>query len=163
LYFIVHGVHRLAGKLLTLLGLSTEAASTGRFRDCYLQRAESDALEIHLLTRNGGGNRPEHVAITRALRAHPYFLRDYDEPVDRTFATYVFKAPIGALMSLESAVAADPSAIPKSFEVRSQMAADMLQNDPNNPEAQRIAEALRPTMEALANDPDHVKGLLDET
>lgn len=160
LYGIVHGVHPLAGILLALLDLSTAANSTGRFRDCYLQRNEHGALEIYLLTRNGGGNRPGYAAITNALRAHSSYIRDFDESCDSTYATYVFRVPSHAIQGFEFGIAADPDLIPKSFAERSKTMANRLQ-DPKDPEAQRITEALRPTMEAINRDQAPYQGLLD--
>src|ERR1700712_5410738 len=78
LYNIVHGTNPYAGKLLELLGLTR--AYTGRFRDCFMQ-ADTGELEIVVYTRNGGGNRAQHEAVTAKLRAHPLYKRDYDAAV----------------------------------------------------------------------------------
>jgi len=167
LYNLVHGVNSLAGYLLGLLGLSTTATSTGRFRDCYLQRNPNGVLEIHVFTRNGGGNRPDFVAVTNALRAHPHLIRDADESHDSTYAVYVFGVPMQALTRLESLVAAEPTTIPKSPSERFQEMLTKIQTQPDDPEVQRIKTALAPTFEAINKAPpgsvvavmdDHIKG-----
>lgn len=91
MYSLMFGQNRASGVLLSMLRLT--AAEVGRFRDCFLQRAESGALEIVVYTRNGGGNREDYESVTSFLRAHPQYLRDQDDDFDCTYASYVFSVP----------------------------------------------------------------------
>lgn len=81
---------------LGLLGLTER--DVGRFRDCYVD----ENLNVVIFTRNGGGNRPDYEDVTNRLRAHPGFIRDYDDEFDCTFAYYVFKSdlPIDRLQGI---------------------------------------------------------------
>lgn len=63
---------------------------SGRFRDAWLN---SDGMEIHIYTRNGGGNREEYWYVFKILRSHPQYLRDIDDEFDSTYATIVFRVP----------------------------------------------------------------------
>lgn len=151
LYNIVCGTNQLAGVLLASLGLPSHA--TGRFRDCYLQRDAGGALEIHVYTRNGGGNRPDFVDVTKFLRQHPLFLRDFDDPGDSTYASYVFALPDeNGRLGFEAAARSVPSIIPAPPHERMQAFLAQMSNNPNDPEVVRVREALRPTIERAMND-----------
>lgn len=79
------GYNEVAGTLLFMIGLKPQ--DTGRFRDCYLSK---DGTKILVYTRNGGGNRPDHMP---DFSKHPQFIRDYDDDFDSTFATIEFNVP----------------------------------------------------------------------
>lgn len=106
---MLHGYNQNAGLLCHILGLkvgeATEGMPVGRFRDIYLN---ADGTEIHLFTRNGGGNRscwnanedsvPANCICpgcvqTEILPTHENYLRDYDDDFDSTFAITVFSVP----------------------------------------------------------------------
>ena len=107
LYNMLCGHNRLAGMLLNILDIDQgNKWSSGRFRDCYLNK---DGTKILLYTRNGGGNR-EHFdeysdnkegmdcscpacRITHHLPKHPNYIKDYDDDFDCTFATVEFSIP----------------------------------------------------------------------
>lgn len=148
LYNVVCGTNQLARVLLASLGLPSHA--TGRFRDCYLQRDAGGALEIHVYTRNGGGNRPDFVDVTKFLRQHPLFLRDFDDPSDSTYASYVFALPDeNCRLGFEAAARSVPSIIPAPPHERMKAFLDRMDSDPNDPEVVRVREAMRPTIEQL--------------
>jgi hypothetical protein len=148
LYNVVCGTNQLARVLLAALRLPSHA--TGRFRDCYLQRDAGGALEIHVYTRNGGGNRPDFADVTKFLRQHPLFLRDFDDPSDSTYASYVFALPDDQHRSAFEAVAkAEPAIIPPPPHERMKAFIDRMDSDPNDPEVVRVREAMRPTIEQL--------------
>lgn len=83
--------------LLSYLGLRPE--DVGRYRGCYLSCGDGDdavargEMRIVVHTRNGGGNRRRHEHVSRALRAHPSYLTDYDDDFDCTYANYEFLIP----------------------------------------------------------------------
>ena len=100
LYNVLFGQSKSAPVLLGVIGL--EQGSFYRFRDCYL----SEAGEIAVYTRGGGGNRECYCAngghphedgcvvpTQDALREHPCYLRDDDDEFDSTYATFYFKIP----------------------------------------------------------------------
>jgi hypothetical protein len=93
--------------LLPVLGNPTVA----RFRDAWVEKGD-DGPVIAVYTRQGGGNRecycesrnavidagqhvPEHcyAACNEALAAHPLYLRDADDDLDATYATFYFGVP----------------------------------------------------------------------
>lgn len=85
LYNMLCGYNQIAGPLMFMIGLKPPDA--GRFRDCYLSK---DGTKILVYTRNGGGNRPDHMP---DFSKHPQFVRDYDDDFDNTFATIEFNVP----------------------------------------------------------------------
>lgn len=87
MYNMVFGVSGAAPLLLGALGLTEEQC--GRFRDCYL----TEAGEIAVYTRNGGGNREAYQDVIDALARHPCYLRDEDDDFDSTYATIYFRVP----------------------------------------------------------------------
>lgn len=99
--------------LLSILGF-TKFSDVGRFRDCWVERAEDGALVIAVYTRNGGGNREEcwhadedlspPTADTAAcdcaackanhfLPAHELWRSGADDVFDSTYRTEYFNAP----------------------------------------------------------------------
>ena len=84
------GRHPIAGPLLYSLGFESEeeVRQIPRLRDVYLYDDE-----IRILTRTGGGNRPDYEAENQALRERPGFLRDWDDAYDSTFAWWAFSWP----------------------------------------------------------------------
>lgn len=156
LYNMLFGMNRMCPILMECLELDPMAC--GRIRDCYLQRQESGKLEIHLLTRNGGGNRQEHEAITERLRRHPRFMRDYDEPHDTTYATYVFSIPDHIEPQLREVVTSGPpeaqarrdELVPPPFGSRFLAFMDRMKTDPTDPEVERVRETMKPIFDQIA-------------
>jgi hypothetical protein len=147
LYNIVHGVNPFAGAWM--MALQLKPISVGRFRDCYLQRS-GDGLEIHVFTRNGGFNRSDYEAITAQLQAHKLYVRDFDEEFDSTYATYVFRVPEEILQYVAQIVQMNPEAVPDLPGKRFADFMQLMQTNPDDPQVQRVREAMRPTIEAIA-------------
>lgn len=148
MYNLIHQVHPLAGALMTVLGL--EPPECGRFRDCYLVRGGDAASEIHVFTRNGGGNRLDHEEATARLRARPTFLRDFDDEYDNTYASYVFGVPEEWAGQVDMLVMARPDAYANpSFRERSEEALGRLRDDPDSPEARRVLAAIKPVFDQV--------------
>lgn len=91
LYNMLFGRNPYSQILLSLLGLSE--SDCGRFRDCF---TNENGTEIHVYTRNGGGNREEYQDTIDELAKHPCYLSDADDDYDCTYATIVFRVPDGA-------------------------------------------------------------------
>ena len=109
LYNMLNGYNEHAGLLCHILGLKVaegmEGMPVGRFRDIYLN---ANGTEIHLLTRNGGGNRdcwneadeslpgncwcPGCIQ-TEWLPQHENYISDNDDDFDCTFAITRFSVP----------------------------------------------------------------------
>ncbi|TSE11312.1 hypothetical protein [Aquimarina algiphila] len=60
-----------------------------RFRNSFL----TEEKKIVLMTRTGGGNRKAYKIENRAIKKHPNYLYDYDDPFDKTFAYWFFSVP----------------------------------------------------------------------
>lgn len=169
MYNIVHGVNEFAGVWLEVLDLKT--ADAGRFRDCYLQpvadigewQKAGGGFEIHLFTRNGGGNRADHEEVTRRLRAHSLYLRDFDEAFDSTYATYVFRLSDFAKYVASKLVEAHPleAVVPDPPGKRFSDFMKLMKTNPQDPHVQRVTEAMRPTLEALVEGGPSVVAVID--
>jgi hypothetical protein len=158
LYNVMFRTNRLAGELMKALKL--EQLQCGRFRDCYLQ-LNGDELEIHVLTRNGGGNRVDYQAVTTRLQQWPGYLRDFDDAFDSTYATYVFAVPGGMLESLRARVQQKPGLLPPPVGVRFKEFMQRMNANPRDPDVLRVQEIIRPTIERLAVSTSRVQGLID--
>lgn len=164
LYNLIAGYNPLSGSLMAMLGFSTRDA--GRFRDCYLQRSEDGQLEIHVYTRNGGGNRPDYVDASLKLMGHPAFLREYDDSYDTTYRSYVFTIPNGPefpgiapgaragviRQMLEDLVKVDPELIPPPPKERMDRFMAKMETNPNDPDVQRVKAAFAPIAAAIVGD-----------
>jgi hypothetical protein len=105
-----------AAILLPILGNPV----VGRFRDTWVEKSENGPV-IAVYTRTGGPKRQcfcaeiggQHVpqscyaACNEALAAHPLYLRDADDTLDATYATFYFRPPDELRYALASA-AVDP-------------------------------------------------------
>lgn len=105
MYSMLFGRNAIAPVLLAMLDIDQGGAwVSGRFRDAFLS---PDGTEIHLYTRNGGGNREhwddeaeegEGCRCTGCVAAyhlpkHPNYISDEDDDFDNTYATFVFSVP----------------------------------------------------------------------
>jgi hypothetical protein len=143
-------VNPLSGILLSMLDLTVE--NCGRFRDCFLAReaGEDKPLEIHVYTRNGGGNREAFQEVTDTLQKHPQYISDSDDDFDCTYATYKFKVPEQFVENLMELVAEDTSAIPPSPQERFQNFLTKLESkDKDDPEVQRVLGVMKPLFDKL--------------
>jgi len=88
LYNAVAGVDIFAPLCLRLLGLS--ASDVPRVRDAWFS---SDGETITILTRTGGGNRPDYEAENEAMRNVDGFIKDFDDDFDQTFCRFTYETP----------------------------------------------------------------------
>ena len=61
-----------------------------RFRDVFYK----DGI-IYVYCRLGGGNREDYEECINKLRLNEYYIKDYDDEVDQTYAIFEFKKPEG--------------------------------------------------------------------
>lgn len=149
LYNIIHGTNRYAAFLMGSLAILPD--QVGRFRDCYMHRAPTGELEIHIYTRNGGGNRESHADVTAKLRTHPLYLRDFDDPFDATYATYAFRPNPRMRADLETFAKSDTEqALPRSHKERAEEFARKMKETLDDPEIKRIVAAVQPTFDRIA-------------
>lgn len=90
---MLFGYNPAAKIVLTMLEIESPA-EVGRFRDAYFQKNPVDG-EICgvLLTRMGGGNRPDYQDEIAGLREHPDYRFDQDCVGDHTYAEFWFRIP----------------------------------------------------------------------
>ena len=165
LYNLIHGVNPLASLLLGILRIDP-IKDVARFRDCYLYRSEAGALEIHVFTRMGGGNRGHSgwnddgrlgdpgcpcngCLMEYRLTKHPDYLRDFDDSYDSTYATYAFRV-VEPVRKLVDALASEPGAMQVPFEERSEVFLQKLrEGKDDDPDVKRVIEALLPVFAQL--------------
>lgn len=154
------GVHPLAPMLLAMIGV--EPGSLGRLRDCYLGRGPDGELEIHVFTRNGGGNR-EHFrecdpglecgctgcVITHNVPLMPGYIRDFDDPFDSTYATIAFRIPERFADGLAELVRDEPEVVLPPFKERFDAMMKRIKSDPNDPAAVRGRAVLEPLLQRI--------------
>lgn len=88
LYNQLFGVNEIAPLLTTMLNLDFE--DFGRFRDAYLDKTGD---KIFVYTRCGGKNRESHEHVFEKMKAHPNFIKDYDDSFDNTYCYFEFSMP----------------------------------------------------------------------
>lgn len=72
--------------------LETHPEVYERWRDAWLEDRTGE-LRIIVLTRCGGGNRPDYQSVFDEISKHPYYIEDYDDDYDNTYAFFAFKIP----------------------------------------------------------------------
>ena len=144
LYGALFGRNPSSRLLLAMLDLAE--GDVGRFRDCYLERAETGVLSIIVYTRNGGGNREDYEAVTEALQAHPQYLWDTDDDFDETYASYVFSVPEKFKETAEelAKLGAEPSESPmERFQsLLEKMQSGTSESDPSVKRAREVGKEL---------------------
>lgn len=96
LYNMVNGCNPIAPILIEAIGI--DYASIPRFRDAWLSK---DFECITLLTRTGGGNRPDYQKENAALCDNPLFISDEDDDFDCTFAKFHYHTSEGLKKELD--------------------------------------------------------------
>lgn len=86
LYNTLFGKNPSNEKILALLGLTE--MDVERFRDCWIDEM---TRRIVIMTRTGGWNREYYR--NEKLTSNPYYIRDYDDDFDTTYAYYEFAIP----------------------------------------------------------------------
>ena len=61
-----------------------------RYRDVWLNK---DATIITVLTRIGGGNRKEYKKVYENIRQNKFYVKDFDDNFDETYAYIKFRVP----------------------------------------------------------------------
>ena len=148
MYNALFGMNPLAGQLLSLLGLSAD--DVGRFRDAYVAEGGN---EIHVFTRNGGGNREGYMP---DFSAHPHYVRDFDDGFDSTYATIVFRTPEPARPLLTEIAALNKDTL-RPMERLEQLLTD-LKSGTKNADTERALRVCEPIFAAIKKQLDSTKG-----
>lgn len=155
---MLFGRNPMAGLLLGMLNL--EEQDVGRFRDCFLKKVEcegeEDSYKIIVFTRNGGGNRPDYAEVTEKLQAHPEFITDYDNDVDRTYATYEFKVPEAFKETAKELFELGAGDVDPSQKWR-ELFKKLEEGDQNNPAVKKALEVGKRITEAMNSGEKIVK------
>ena len=94
LYNLVNGMNPSTFFILPMLGKHPDEYP--RFRDCFVGNDEARSEYencIMVYTRVGGNNRECFADEVAAMCDSPYFVGDFDDDFDNTYATYVFSVP----------------------------------------------------------------------
>lgn len=93
LYNAINRVSQATFFILPMLGKHPDEYP--RFRDCFCQDEAHPEHNnyIHIYTRTGGGNRKDYVNENQVIRDMDGFVVDYDDSVDSTYASWIFKVP----------------------------------------------------------------------
>jgi len=88
LYNMLFGVDLAAFFIAPLIVNGHPQEKIARFRDCFLQEEK-----VIIFTRLGGGNREYYQKEIEQLRNNPYYITDYDDDFDCTYAYFEFVIP----------------------------------------------------------------------
>ena len=88
LYNQLFGENEDAMALLGMLSLTRNDFQ--RYRDVYLNK---EGNKIIVLTRIGGDNAKDYRQVYMNMRRHKYYIKDYDDEFDNTYAYFEFKVP----------------------------------------------------------------------
>lgn len=107
MYNAIYGTNPATFIILPMLGKHPDMYP--RFRDCFIgkltnsntdrdsfgiplkDRDEQNVISVY--TRVGGGNREEYQEEINTLRKSKYYIEDYDDDFDTTYATFIFSVP----------------------------------------------------------------------
>lgn len=94
LYNIINGVKPCTFFIAPLV-VGHPQENVGRFRDCFLIDDDKPEYNNHIFiyTRMGGGNRKDYNEEIEKLQNNEFYVEDYDDDFDSTYATFVFKIP----------------------------------------------------------------------
>lgn len=95
MYEMVCTINQDAGKILDLIGIDPEfLLEEARLRDVYLSK---DRTAVVIFTRIGGGNRQYYSDAIEKLRKYKGYIRDYDDEIDSTYASFEYRIPANKL------------------------------------------------------------------
>lgn len=128
LYNMVHGIQPTAKIVVIVLGL--EPPKIDRLRDAFIVE-EKGEVRLVVRTRTGGPNRADHSASNDALKAHPAYIEDRDEPFDPTFAVFHFRPPADLVDDLRKAMTAQHPKVADLEAFTNAGIEEMTKNGPN--------------------------------
>ncbi len=84
------------------------------------------------------------------LSEHPWYIEDWDDDFDCTYATIAFFVPHKFRAAVDQLVAENPDAVPPSPRERFEAFMAKLQNEPEDPDVRRVMKAVEPIIKAIA-------------
>jgi hypothetical protein len=67
-----------------------------RLRDGWVEK-DGNQILFRVMTRLGGGNRPDYAKAIATIQAHPWYVRDEDQEFDSTYADFYFRPDLSDL------------------------------------------------------------------
>lgn len=141
LYNFLFGVNNETPILLGMLSLNMEYFS--RFRDVELI---ANGTKIQVLTRTGGGNREDYKENWEKIRANQFYITDYDDDFDSTYAYIVFKVPEQYIETTKIMFNKEPLNIKDKFENEIKE-----MDNPNSEASKKADEIAKQLMNAIEN------------
>jgi hypothetical protein len=140
LYNQLFGVNKDFPCLLGMIGFTM--TDFERFRDAYICDSGENII---VYTRLGGGNREDYQHVYDKVRASEYYLEDYDDGLDETYAYIKFRVPDKYKETTKMMFKEEPTSIGDKFEKEFKE-----MEDPNSEaykRAEQMAKALKNIIE----------------
>lgn len=119
----------------------------GRYRDIFLN---NDGTEAIVYTRVGGDNRSDWMDHIDVIRGHKYYIKDYDDDYDSTYAYFVFRIPEKFHhITKPMATGNDPLTIKEKFDKEMKE-----MEDPNSEAYKRAMKIAKQIQEGIESMPD---------
>jgi len=144
LYNMLHGFDVSAHFVLLTLKITPE--QIGRFRDAYVTYRDDTKTEpvMVVLTRTGGGNRPDYEDANAFLRTLEGYMDDQDDEFDSTFALFRYAVP--ASMRAEVMAVLGERGAPLTLREKTQQAVGPDQTKRQKEAMEQMAAAIRKEM-----------------
>lgn len=149
LYNILFGINEEMPVLLGMIGVNTEYFE--RFRDVDLING---ANTIRVMTRLGGGNRPDYKSTWKKIRKHELYVKDYDDDFDETYAYIEYKIPEKYQETAKKMFKGEPMSFKERFEKELE---DM--NKPETEASRRAEEIAKKITDAIDSGENTIIGI----
>lgn len=162
MYNQLFGINPVAPLLLALLGLDPK--ELGRLRDAYISIIDGKCF-VNVFTRNGGPNREAQDTAIQVLLAHPWYLTDFDDAFDGTYATFTFTVPDDKQQVLKMVYDKNPEQHEEPMQKFKRLIDKMQGGNENDPEVKKAMEVgkriIAPIIDKLKTDEGGVVAVLD--
>lgn len=142
LYNMLFGTNPNTKEILAMIGIEN-TSELPRFRDVDLIE---NATKIRVFTRTGGGNREIYAEELEKIRKHEFYIRDYDDEFDETYAYIEFKVPEKCLEKAKEIFGGEPISFEQKFKKELE---DM--EEPNSEAHKRAEEIAQKIENAIDN------------
>lgn len=149
LYNMLFGINEEMPVLLGMIGVNTEYFE--RFRDVDLING---ANTIRVMTRLGGGNRPDYKSTWEKIRKHELYVKDYDDDFDETYAYIEYKIPEKYQETAKKMFKGEPMSFKERFEKELE---DM--NKPETEASRRAEEIAKKITDAIDSGENTIIGI----
>lgn len=146
LYNMLFGTNEKTSVILAMIGIPFENYFE-RFRDVDLIE---DGTKIRVLTRTGGNNREDYTDNWKVIRNNEFYICDYDDDFDNTYAFIEFSIPEKYLEKAKGMFNGEPLSIKEKFEKEIEE-----MDKPNSEASKRAVKIAEKITKAIEND-EHV-------